>query len=224
MLNKSLITNLIAIILIIIGYFFPICDNIILTIGIFALSGAITNWLAIHMLFEKIPFLYGSGVIASRFEDFKIAIKNMIINEFFDKQHIEKFFNDNQIISSELINKKIDFDKIFENLTDTIMESQFGSMLGMFGGKESLKPLKEPVIQKLQEIIIDFAKNSSSDGEISNNILSKIEKIIDNRLSDLTPKMVKDIISNMIKKHLGWLVIWGGFFGGLIGAIYSIIS
>ena len=51
----------------------------------------------------------------------------------------------------------------------------------------------------------------------------KIEKIIDDRLNQLTPKMVKDIIQDMIKKHLGWLVVWGGFFGGLIGLIFSII-
>lgn len=220
MLNKSLITNIIAIILIIIGY---LCNNIILTIGIFAFSGAVTNWLAIHMLFEKIPFLYGSGVIANRFADFKIAIKNLIINEFFNKQHIENFFSDNEVISPDSINKKIDFDNIFENLTGTIMESQFGSMLSMFGGKEALTPLKEPVIQKLQEIIIDFAKNNSNNQDVLNNIASKIEKIIDNRLNQLTPKMVKDIISDMIKKHLGWLVVWGGFFGGLIGAIYYVM-
>ena len=40
----------------------------------FALSGGITNWIAIHMLFEKIPF-YGSGVIPKRFEEFKTGIK-----------------------------------------------------------------------------------------------------------------------------------------------------
>jgi hypothetical protein len=25
----------------------------------------------------------------------------------------------------------------------------------------------------------------------------------------------------MIKEHLGWLVVWGGFFGGLLGLILS---
>ena len=51
--------------------------------GLFALSGGLTNWLAIHMLFEKVPLLYGSGVIPNRFEDFKNGIKNLIMNEFF---------------------------------------------------------------------------------------------------------------------------------------------
>ena len=49
----------------------------------------------------------------------------------------------------------------------------------------------------------------------------KISKIVDSRLDELTPIMVKEIIQDMIKKHLGWLVVWGGVFGGIIGFIGS---
>ena len=52
--------------------------------GLFALSGALTNHLAIHMLFEKVPFLYGSGIIELKFESFKKSIKEMIITQFFN--------------------------------------------------------------------------------------------------------------------------------------------
>ena len=55
-LNKSFLTNLTAILIIVVGYLFPIEPDLIKPIGFFALSGAITNWLAIHMLFEKVPF------------------------------------------------------------------------------------------------------------------------------------------------------------------------
>ena len=56
-MNKSLITNLIAALLATCGLFSPIHGEIIFIVGIFALSGGVTNWLAIHMLFEKIPFI-----------------------------------------------------------------------------------------------------------------------------------------------------------------------
>ena len=52
----------------------------------------------------------------------------------------------------------------------------------------------------------------------------KIENILDSRLADLTPKDIKDIIQRMIKEHLGWLVVWGGFFGGLLGFILSPVA
>ena len=226
-MNKGIITNLVAFALMVIGHFSPIYSEIIFVTGAFALSGGVTNWIAIHMLFEKVPFLYGSGVIPNRFEDFKVGIKNLILDEFFNKEHIEKFFAQNgPALSVSDINAKIDFDKIFQGLVEAIIESPMGSMLGMFGGPQALEPLKEPVIAKLKEIIKQFAEGESGDsgGDISEKIISKIEAIIDSRLAGLTPKMVKDIIQKMIKQHLGWLVVWGGVFGGLIGLICSAFS
>jgi Na+/H+ antiporter NhaD/arsenite permease-like protein len=44
------------------------------------------------------------------------------------------------------------------------------------------------------------------------------------RLEELTPKMVKEIVQDMIKEHLGWLVIWGAVFGGLIGLASAVIK
>jgi uncharacterized membrane protein YheB (UPF0754 family) len=91
-MNKSLITNLIAGLLVVLGVVLQ--NNILLTIGLFALSGAITNWLAIHMLFEKVPFLYGSGVVENRFEEFKGSIHTLIMDQFFTKENLSKFFKD----------------------------------------------------------------------------------------------------------------------------------
>ena len=41
------------------------------------------------------------------------------------------------------------------------------------------------------------------------------------RLCQQTQSPIKMIIQNMIRQHLGWLVIWGGVFGGIIGAIVN---
>ena len=60
MFNKSLTTNIVSLIIIAVSYLSPKYNEIIYLTGLFALSGGITNWLAIHMLFEKIPFFYGS--------------------------------------------------------------------------------------------------------------------------------------------------------------------
>ena len=60
-MNISLITNLLAFFVMTFGFFSPIASESLFYIGVFALSGGLTNWLAIHMLFEKVPFFYGSG-------------------------------------------------------------------------------------------------------------------------------------------------------------------
>ena len=145
-IDKSMGTNLITFFIVIIGFLSG--NNVILTIGLFALSGAITNWLAIHMLFEKVPFLYGSGVVENRFEEFKISIRTLIMEQFFTKENLNKFFKnefgeDKKLDFTNVIDKT-DFSKAFDSLKEAVMESQFGGMLGMFGGVQALEPLKEP--------------------------------------------------------------------------------
>ena len=90
-MSKSVITNAIAIFVTLVGYIIIDATSILLMMGLFALSGGITNWLAIHMLFEKVPFLYGSGVILNNFEEFKKGIKTLVMDEFFNEENITYF-------------------------------------------------------------------------------------------------------------------------------------
>ena len=221
MMNKSLITNLISIFIILIGFLYRDDFSFIFLVGVFALSGSITNLLAIHMLFDKVPFLYGSGVILDRFDDIKLGIKNLILKELFSAEQIDKFILDNKQKTSGGIIEKIDFDRVFVGLVESIEGSQLGGMLAMIGGRKALEPLKDPFVKKLKVIIEDFIKDNSGNNNSTDELLLKIENILDARLADLSPNDVKIIIQKMIREHLGWLVVWGGFFGGLLGLIFS---
>ena len=226
-MNKSLITNLLSMLIIIVGYIYQENYPFIIITGVFALSGSITNWLAIHMLFEKIPLLYGSGVILDKFEDIKLGIKNLILQELFTETQINNFLLDNKVSTSETIINKIDFDKVFIGLVEAIEGSQLGGMLAMVGGRKALDPLKDPFTKKLKIIIEDFVtENNSNDNgsDTTASLLSKIENILDARLADLSPEDIKIIIQKMIKEHLGWLVVWGGVFGGFLGLLLSPIG
>lgn len=222
MWNMSFLTNLISLLLWVAGYFMPAYGEYVKAAGMFALSGALTNWIAIHMLFERVPGLYGSGVIAMRFEEFKAGIKHLIVTEFFSREHIERFFTQHGAATAQALGEKIDFDRVFEHLTDAIAESSLGGALKMFGGRAALEPLKAPIVAKLKGVVEELA-NSAGDqtqgSDLTAGLVAQVEKIIDNRLAELTPKQVKEIIEDMIRKHLGWLVLWGGVFGGLLGLI-----
>ena len=39
----------------------------------------------------------------------------------------------------------------------------------------------------------------------------------------LIAEVRKEIVQDMIKEHLGWLVIWGAVFGGLIGLVSTLV-
>ena len=235
--HMSLITNLIAA-LVFAASFLPIKFAYELrSIGLFALSGALTNWLAVHMLFEKVPGLYGSGVIVLKFQEFKRAIHSLIMKEFFNDDHLNRFFaNDsnhswlNEALES--FAKEIDYEEIYNKLVQSILDSSLGTMLAMFGGASALDPMKPQLLKTIQETVEDLlSKAESSEGlrkflsskKSHQGMKDKIEGIIEQRLEELTPKMVKEIIERMIKEHLGWLVLWGGVFGGLIGLASSLV-
>ena len=223
MFNKSLTTNIVALAIIAVSYLSPKYNELIYLIGLFALSGGITNWLAIHMLFEKVPFFYGSGVIPSRFEEFKLGIKHLVMTEFFTPQNIDAFVEQQSDIFSADLNKMIDFDRVFDGLVEAIESSSMGSLLAMLGGKKALLPLKEPITLKLQEIIWEMKEAKTVDKKLTSSLLNQVEQIIDQRLDELTPVQVKNIIQEMIRKHLGWLVVWGGVVGGIIGFAFAIV-
>ena len=232
--NKSFLTNLLALLIIITGYVCPVQQELIKAIGFFALSGAITNWLAIYMLFEKVPFLYGSGVIPNRFEEFKSSIKQLMMQQFFTVNHIERFIEAEEqeggrVLNLEPLLNAVDYDKVYEGLVSSIMGSSFGGMLLMMGGEEALAPLKAPFTEKMKTTLTEMVESERFKAalqlglnahKISEDIVGKIETVIDGRLNQLTPKLVKEIVQTIIREHLGWLVVWGGIFGGLLGAAF----
>ena len=235
--DKRLGTNLVAAALIGAGFWVSEPWNeTLLNTGLFALSGAVTNWLAIYMLFERVPGLYGSGVIPLHFEAFKTSIHELIMHQFFNRENVEQFFAGSEssklIPDFEQVLKKVNLNPAFDSLVEVIEGSSFGPMLSMVGGVQALEPLREPFTEKLQLAVHKISETDAfkeamreqlEDISVSDDILAKVEVIVSRRLAELTPEMVKEIIERMIQEHLGWLVVWGGVFGGLIGLVSTFI-
>jgi len=239
MFNKNITPNLIALLIILISFVLPdSIASIVRTVGLFALSGALTNWLAIHMLFERVPGLYGSGVIPLHFEEFKSGILVLVTKHLFSEQVVnETLLKDKAQESGQ---KKfdiapfiegLDLDVAYDQLKMTIMESSFGAMLGMVGGADALESMREPFKTRMEKFLAETARSEAFQNAVhaqinsmatSDDFRDKIARVVETRLEQLTPEMVKEIIEEMIKKHLGWLVVWGAVFGALIGLISAL--
>ncbi len=231
--SKSTITDVISLSLIFISFFIlnPYSKYLLYT-GLFAISGAITNQLAIYMLFNRVPFLYGSGVIEKNFETFKSSIKDMIMSQFFTKEQIKGFFKqEGTKINFAPLVESADFTPAFKALKQSVMESSLGNALNLFGGEKALDKLEEPFKEKLKSSIVKIVSSDTfkaqldhhlENSSLSDDLVKSIEKIVTNRLDNLTPQMVNDLVKSLIHTHLGWLVVWGGVFGGLIGLISAI--
>ncbi|MBZ9612677.1 DUF445 domain-containing protein [Rheinheimera maricola] len=235
-MNKNVITNGVAAAITLAGWYLQ--QPLLLSVGLFALSGALTNWLAVHMLFEKVPLLYGSGVIPARFEQFKSGIYQLVMTQFFSSDNIDRFLAEKQQSHSEAFDFKpvieqSDLSPAFDSLVKVVEQSSFGGMLGMFGGTAALLPLKEPFIAKLKLALVEVSQSDEfnqlvlaqlDQPEQLAGIRQQVDIIVQQRLNELTPELVKDIVQQMIRQHLGWLVVWGGVFGGIIGLLAGFVQ
>jgi len=239
-MDKGLLTNVLAAALVVAGYLMPAsAGQWALSAGLFALSGALTNSLAIHMLFEKVPGFYGSGVIALHFEEFKRGIREMIMQQFFSSDSIDRFFDASSMMQNGF-NKllpdmvdEINLDKAFDSLVDAIMQSSLGSMLGFVGGAKALTGLREPFNERMRGFLYDLVQSDEFQARFSDRltqmthsdaVIARLEELVDRRLDELTPEQVRLLVQKMIRKHLGWLVVWGGVIGGLMGVVYTALS
>lgn len=236
-MNKSLAANLISASLIPAGLTSPVYPDLILSVGLFATSGAVTNWLAVHMLFERVPGMYGSGVVPNRFEEIKIRIHRLIMEQFFSRENVEGFFDLHTLTNGRPLDpgpivESIDYDRVYDRLVDTVMDTKMGGLLGMMVGPSALEPMRRPfqvrmreevslllTSEEFEEALTRTLKNSN----ISEDVTNEVEKVILARLEQLTPQMIKQIVQDMIREHLGWLVVWGGVFGGAIGLVAGLV-
>jgi len=224
--NKSFVTNMLALGLIVLSYSLKGSYQATLNqIGLFALSGALTNWLAVFMLFEKIPLLYGSGVILVRFAEFKQGLRQLIMQEFFNERTLETVLPKEK--DWQDIVDKLDYNKLYESLVAGILASPFGSMISVMGTAKMTESLRRPLQKKLRVAMRDMMAEKALQDKLAEKLvggkklLATVEEMVDCRLAQLTPLQVKEIIQAMIRKHLGWLVVWGGVFGGVIGGVAS---
>ncbi|MDX5406553.1 MAG: DUF445 domain-containing protein [Chromatiaceae bacterium] len=236
MLNKNVLTNALAAVLSVIGWYWQ--QPVLLSVGLFALSGALTNALAVHMLFEKVPLLYGSGVIPARFKQFKSGIYQLVMTQFFSSDNIDRFIAAKQQGHSQAFDfapviEKANLSPAFDSLLKVVEQSSFGGMLSMFGGSAALMPLKEPFIARLKTALVEVSQSDEFNQlllaqldkpEQLESLRQQVDSIVQQRLEELTPELVKDIVQQMIRQHLGWLVVWGGVFGGLIGLLAGLLQ
>ncbi len=230
--SKALLSDVISLLFVAAGYFLH--SSIILNSALFALSGSLTNHLAIYMLYHKVPFLYGSGVIEQNFQAFKESIKEMIMSEFFTKDRLESFLqNEQKQIDLKPMVVSADFDPAFDALSQSVMESKLGSALQLFGGTEALETLREPFNKRLKSAVVKIVSSETfkeqmthriKNSSFSDDFEKSIRDIVEQRLEELSSKKVKEMIQRLISEHLGWLVLWGALLGAVIGLLLSTLG
>jgi len=240
--EKGSVSNLITFALMVLGrvLMIPYPDAfvpyLIFQFGLFGFAGGITNWLAIKMLFDKVPLLYGSGVIPSRFKEIRETVKNVIMATFFDEVYLKRYLEQKamSLFGSLNLEEKItkvlespEIDQIIEQKLAGLTSRPEGMLFAMMGiNPTSLKPMVKPfVISMGTELVPYLTKNFDLSAVIKIEVIrSEIDNLMTTKLLELTPDRVKRLMEDVIRTHLGWLIVWGNVFGGLIGIITAVVE
>ena len=206
----------------------------ILAFGLFGFAGGVTNWLAVKMLFDRIPFLIGSGVIPRRFKDILGALKTMILETFFEKKFLSEYLStrSGNLLEKVDVRSKLrkamagdsfdhDLARKLEKLAATPDGLLLQTMAPMFGGFDTMVPMLKPMLIGIGADLIETLAANFDLTEIVDvdTVRGEIDKVLTERMETLTPLRVKRMMAAVIREHLGWLVVWGNVFGGLIGAV-----
>jgi len=91
----------------------------------------------------------------------------------------------------------------------------------------TLKPLIKPFVVGMGTDLIPLLTQQL--GEPSkmisiDTVRQEVDKLMTTKLEELTAEKVKKLIEDVIRDHLGWLILWGNVFGGVIGIISTAVE
>ena len=200
----------------------------VLAAGLFGFAGGMTNWLAVKMLFDRVPLLYGSGVIPMRFREIRQTVKDAIMRYFFDEEYLERFLGERvgELAGGEELGAKVEavlesaeVDAIIDAKLEEMAASPQGTMIKMVG-IQTVKPLVKQFIIGVGTEMVPLLAGEVARPELEVGALrSKVDGLLQTKLEELTPERVKEMMEEVIREHLGWLIVWGNVFGGTIGLV-----
>ncbi|KAJ5066417.1 hypothetical protein M0811_13615 [Anaeramoeba ignava] len=217
--NKGFMSNFITFMIMIIGFFLkyllrhnknsetPL--DYIIAFGLFGFAGGITNWLAIKMLFDKVPFLYGSGIIPRKFREIRETIKNTIMASFFNKNFLKNYLENklSTFIKLFSIEDKIkqliqspSVDHLIDLKLEELKQRPEGKVLSMVGLEPAkLKPLILPFIGGFGNSLSQISADAFGVSEVFNaeNLRKEIDNLMTEKLKELTPQAVKALLEKI---------------------------
>ena len=252
-MDKGTVSNWISALLLALSIALPVnaWTSALFTASVFAFSGGITNWLAVKMLFDRVPGLVGSGVIPARFREIRAKVKDLILEHFFNREHLDRFFEEEltdvdwgRFVRSgtqgsgpleglvleqwEKLTGKDVVQPMIDSQLEKLTDSPIGGMLLMVG-LDRVRPAVNQFVTAFVSAMQGKVEEIASSLEISDLDLALdrealvdeaqvlLDRILVTKLERIHAHDVKRMMEDVMRQHLGWLVVWGNVFGALIG-------
>lgn len=194
--------------------------KLFLIVGIGAMIGWITNYIAIKMLFrpyKEMNFLFFKiqGLIPKRRSEIAISIADTVQKELISLKDITSSLNADEL--EEKMGTVID--KILEEKLESEITKKF-PMLAMFLSDEIINKIKSMIktsILENKETIINM---------FTNYLEEKVDfkKIIIENVEAFSLEKLEEITYSLAKKELKHIEVIGAILGGIIGVFQFAIS
>lgn len=184
-----------------------------------ALTGWVTNYLAIKMLFhprKKIRILFFSiqGIFPKRQDVLAERLGRIVSKELFSFKDIKDRFTSTSTAIE--INKVLD--EKLEDFMDVKLKSTL-PMLSMFLNSDAKSRIKETLHIEFQNILPDILNRYSE--KLERDI--DIEKIVASKVSTFSSDKLEQILYSIMKKEFKFIEILGGVLGFIIGLIQLLL-
>ncbi len=184
-----------------------------------ALTGWITNYIAIKMLFhpkKKIKILFFSiqGIFPKRQNVLAEKLGRIVATELFSFEDIKKRFTSTGTATeiNEVLDEKI------EDFLDQKLKSMM-PMLSMFINSEMKKKIKATLHEEFQNILPEILNKYSEKLEKEINI----EEIVYTKVAAFSSEKMEQILFSIMKNEFKFIEILGGVLGFMIGLIQLLI-
>jgi uncharacterized membrane protein YheB (UPF0754 family) len=126
-------------------------------------------------------------------------------------------------------------DPIIEREIERLMDSRIGGLLAMVGA-QNVKPavsqfvgsfvgsLKGKVIELADKAGPEDLEVEIDEARVVAELRRKVKVLLDRKIAQLEPATVKRMMEDVIRDHLGWLVVWGNVFGAVLGIVGFVIQ
>lgn len=180
-----------------------------------ALTGWITNYIAIKMLFHprekvKVLFMEIQGIFPKRQKNLAEKLGKIVATELFSIEDVKKVLKDEKTTAEivDVIDEKLD--DFLDNKLTTAMP-----MLAMFMSDELKQTIKGTLEAEFTAMLPDLINR------FADNLENKVdvEKTVYDKVVNFSTDKLEEILYSIMKKEFKFIEILGGILGFIIGLI-----
>ncbi len=180
-----------------------------------ALTGWITNFIAVKMLFhpkEKVRILFFDiqGIFPKRKEKLAEKLGKVVSSELFSVEDLKNIVTDSSNIRH--------FQDEIGNRIDVFLNQKLAAsmpMLAMFINDSIKEKIKQTLLDEFNNSIPEILKSLSE--KIDNTV--DIEKIVYQKVVNFSSDKLEEMLYSIMKKEFRFIEILGGVLGFIIGLI-----